>query len=79
MFFGVYYRPRSQNKNNLEIWDEHLCQTQASNRSYESCCLVGDFNIHIDWVNEMRVTKGTLPKILLDTMVYFRCLVPSLG
>ena len=67
-FFGVYYRPPSQNKNSLEILDENLCKIQASNRSYELCSLVGDFNIHIDWVNEVQVTKGALPKILLDTM-----------
>ena len=46
----------------------NLCKIQASNRSYELCSLVGDFNIHIDWVNEVQVTKGALPKILLDTM-----------
>ena len=55
-------------KNSLEILDEHLCKIQASNRSYELCCLVGDFNIHIDWFNEMQTTKGALPKILLDIM-----------
>ena len=67
--FGVYYRPPSQNKNGLEILDENLCKIQASNRSYEVYTLVGDFNIHIDWVSDMNVTiKGALPKTLIDTM-----------
>ena len=66
--FGVYYRPPSQNKNGLEILDENLCKIQASNRSYELYTLVGDFNIHIDWISDMNVTKGALPKTLIDTM-----------
>ena len=65
---GVYYRPPSQNKNSLEILDDNLCKIQASNRSYNLYCLVGDFNIHLDWVNEIQGVKGALPKILLDTM-----------
>ena len=66
--FGVYYRPPSQNKNRLEILDENLCKIQASNRSYELYTLVGDFNIHIDWVSDMNVIKGALPRTLIDTM-----------
>lgn len=66
--FGVYYRAPSQNKNGLDNLDENLSKIQASNKSYEFCTLVGDFNIHIDWSNEMQVAKGALPKILLDTM-----------
>ena len=66
--FGVYYRPPSQSKNGLEILDENLCKIQASNRSYELYTLVGDFNIHIDWVIDMNVTKGALPRTLIDTM-----------
>ena len=65
--FGVYYRPPSQNKNGLEILDENLCKIQASNRSYELYTLVGDFNIHIDWVSDMNVIKGALPRTLIDT------------
>ena len=66
--FGVYYRPPSQNKNGLEILDENLCKIQASNRSYELYTLVGDFNIHIDWISDMNVSKGALPRTLIDTM-----------
>ena len=66
--FGVYYRPPSQNKNGLEMLDENLCKIQASNRSYELYTLFGDFNIHIDWVSDMNVTKGALPRTLIDTM-----------
>ena len=66
--FGVYYRPPSQNKNGLEILDENLCKIQASNKSYELYTLVGDFNIHIDWVSDMNVIKGAVPRTLIDTM-----------
>ena len=52
----------------LKILDENLCKIQASNRSYKLYTLVGDFNIHIDWVSDMNVTKGAFPKTLIDTM-----------
>ncbi len=65
--FGVYYRPPSQTKNVLDILDDNLSKIHGSDRSYKLCTLVGDFNIHIDWVNE-HITKGSLPKRLLDVM-----------
>ena len=66
--FGVYYRPPSQYINGLDILDDNLSKIQALGRFYNLCTLVGDFNIHIDWVNEHINIKGSLPKSLLDTM-----------
>ena len=64
----MYYRPPSQCINGLDILDDNLSKIQALGRFYNLCTLVGDFNIHIAWVNEHIDIKGSLPKSLLDTM-----------
>lgn len=65
--FGVYYRPPSQNKSGLSVLDDNLSKINGCRKLYNFCALVGDFNIHTDWINDHTIT-GSLPNCLLDTM-----------
>ena len=52
----------------LKSWMKIFVKFRLLIDSYELYTLVGDFNIHIDWVSDMNVTKGALPRTLIDTM-----------
>jgi hypothetical protein len=69
VLFGVFYRPPSSSKDYMNALDDHLLKIHSSKHDYCFISLVGDFNIHMDWINDEPVNKkGTLPNLFIDTM-----------
>ena len=69
VLIGVFYRPPNYPRNYMDSLDDYLVKIHSSKNSFCFIALLGDFNIHMEWVDGEPVNiKGALPSSLIDCM-----------